>query len=87
MQRFKIVALLLLGYFWLNLKFTPKYTTVGGDGGVLDFFYGFILILLVSKEPMQSFKIVALLLLGYFWLVEEEEGEGCVDFNSYLSHR
>jgi hypothetical protein len=24
---------------------------------------------------MQSFKIVALLLLGYFWLVKEEEGE------------
>ena len=39
---------------------------------------------------MQSFKIVALLLLDYFWLVEEEEGEGeegCVYFNSYLSHR
>jgi hypothetical protein len=33
---------------------------------------------------MLSFKIVALHLLGYFWLVGEEE---CVHFNSYLSHR
>ena len=38
---------------------------------------------------MQSFKIVALLLLGVKVLVgggEGEEGE-FVDFNSYLSHR
>ena len=48
---------------------------MGGQGGVLEFFKGFNLILLVTKEPMQSFKIVALLLLGYFWLVEEEEDE------------
>ena len=33
MQSFKIIALLLLGYFWLNVDFTPKYTIVGGQGG------------------------------------------------------
>ena len=26
MQIFKIAAVLLLGYIWINLKFTPKYT-------------------------------------------------------------
>ena len=40
---------------------------------------------------MQNFKIVALLLLGYFWLVgggEGEEGEeGFVDNKGFLSHR
>ena len=38
---------------------------------------------------MQSFKIVAYLLLGYFWLVGgggEEEGEGFVDNKGFLSH-
>ena len=38
MQIFKIVAVLLLGYIWLNLKFPPKYTIVGGEGGVSEFF-------------------------------------------------
>ena len=38
MQILKIEDFLLLGYFWLNLKFTPKYTIVGGEGGVLEFF-------------------------------------------------
>ena len=38
MQIFKIVAVLLMGYIWLNLKFTPKYTIVGGEGGVSEFF-------------------------------------------------
>ena len=37
MQIFKIIALLLLFVFWLNLKFTLKYITVGGEGGVLEF--------------------------------------------------
>ena len=38
---------------------------------------------------MQSFKIVAYLLLGYFWLVGGggEEGEGFVDNKGFLSHR
>ena len=35
MQIFKIIAILLLG-FWLNLKFTLKYITVGGEGWVLE---------------------------------------------------
>ena len=51
------------------MKFTPKYTTVRGEGGVLEFFLSSRLILLVIQEVMQNFKIVALLLLGYFWLV------------------
>ena len=38
-------------------------------GGDLDFFLSSRLILLVIQEVMQNFKIVALLLLGYFWLV------------------
>ena len=70
MQSFKIVACLLLGYFWLNLKFTPKYTMVGGHGGVLKFVLRSIPFLLVTMEPTQSFKIVAYLLLGYFWLAD-----------------
>ena len=41
MKSFKIVALLLLGYFWLNLDFTPKYTIVGGQEGVLEIFLRF----------------------------------------------
>ena len=41
MQIFKIVAVLLLGYIWLNLNFTPKYTIVGGEGGVSEFFLRF----------------------------------------------
>ena len=28
---------------------------------------------MVTEEPMQSFKIVAYLLLGYFWLVGRTE--------------
>jgi hypothetical protein len=32
---------------------------------------------------MQSFRIVAYLLLGYFWLAEEEEG--FVDIKDFLS--
>ena len=48
MQIFKTVAFLLLGYIWLNLKFIPKYTTVGVEEGVFEFlkkfqsyFFGF----------------------------------------------
>ena len=41
MQSFKIVAFLLLGYFWLKLKFTSKCITVGGEGGVLEIFLRF----------------------------------------------
>ena len=61
-QIFNIVALLL---FWLNLKFTPKYNIVGdeGGGGLLYIFLSSKLILWVIHEPMQSFKIVALLIL------------------------
>ena len=40
-----------------------------GEGGVLEFFKSSMLILLVIQEVMQNLKIVALLLLGYFWLV------------------
>ena len=36
---------------------------------------------------MQNFKIIAFLLLGYFWLVGEEGGEGFVDNKGFLSHR
>ena len=38
---FKIIVFLLLSYFWLNLKFTPKYTIVGGEGGVSEFYLRF----------------------------------------------
>ena len=46
MQIFKIVAVPLLGYIWLNLKFTPKYTIVGGEGGVSEFSLRIALLLL-----------------------------------------
>ena len=59
-QIFKSIAVLLLGYFWLNLKLTLKYTIVGVEGGILEFCCKLILIL---QELMLSFKIVALLLL------------------------
>jgi hypothetical protein len=34
---------------------------------------------------MQNFKILALLLLGYFWLVEGGEEEEFVDNKGFLS--
>ena len=37
--------------------------------GILDIFKSSKLILLVIQDVMQNFKIVALLLLCYFWLV------------------
>jgi hypothetical protein len=38
-------------------------------GGYQIFFLGSNHILLVTQDHMESFKIVAYLLLGYFWLV------------------
>ena len=38
MRIFKIIAFLLPGNIWLSLNFTPKYTIVGGEGGVSEFF-------------------------------------------------
>ena len=38
MQSFKILAFLLLTDSGGYVKFNPKYTTVGGEGGVLEFF-------------------------------------------------
>jgi hypothetical protein len=37
---------------------------------------------------MQSFRIVAYLLLGYFWLVqdEDEDEDDLVDNRGFLSH-
>ena len=32
----KFLAFLLLGYFWLNPKFTPKYTTRRGEEGIFN---------------------------------------------------
>ena len=64
-QSFKIVALLLLTDSGGYVMFTLKYIMVGGEGGgYQNFFQGSKLILLVIHEPMQNFKIVALLLLG-----------------------
>ena len=37
LKSFKIIAFLLLGKFWLNLAFTPKYTTVEVEEGVFEF--------------------------------------------------
>jgi hypothetical protein len=81
MQRFKIVAYLLLGCSDSGgyVKFTPKYIIVGGD-----FFKGSNHILLVTEDHMQHFKILPYLLLGYFWLVEGG-GEEFVDFKGFLS--
>ena len=43
---------------------------MGGDGGGgLEILLKFQTYFLVIQEVMQNFKIVALLLLGYFWLV------------------
>ena len=39
MQIFNILA--FLSFFGLNLKFTPKYTIVGGKGRVVGFFLKF----------------------------------------------
>jgi hypothetical protein len=50
-------------------------------GGYQNFFEGSNHILLETQDHMQSFKIVAYLLLGYFWLVEEGEG----DIKGFLS--
>ena len=71
MQNFKIVASLLLGYFWLVMKMKIKIkelliiiatlATAEVSAGALA--------KAVIQEVMQNFKIVALLLLGYFWLV------------------
>ena len=45
-------------------KFTPKYAEVGGERGILEFFFKVSQkFLLVTQKPMQSFKIVAFLLL------------------------
>jgi hypothetical protein len=51
----------------------PSQLPVSHEGLV---FKGCNLILLVTQDHMQNFKIVAYLLLGYFWLVKEEEEEG-----------
>ena len=50
MQNFKLVAYLLLGSNDSReyVRFTPKYSIVGGEGGVSDFVKGCDLILLVS---------------------------------------
>ena len=56
-----------------------KYIIVGGEGGVSEFVSNHIL--LVTQEHMQSFKIVAYLLLGYFRLVQED----LVDNRGFLS--
>ena len=53
-QNFKIVAFFLLGYFWLNLKFIPKYTILGGEGRLFDRFQ---IIFLVIQEAMQFHRL------------------------------
>ena len=55
MQSFKIVAFLLLTDSGGFVKFTPKYTIEGGEGGDTRFFFkASNLILLVTEEPMQK---------------------------------
>jgi hypothetical protein len=51
MQNFKIIAYLLLGSTDSRgcVRFTPKYSIVGGEGGVSDFFKGCDLILLEKR--------------------------------------
>jgi hypothetical protein len=73
MPNFKIVDHLLLGCTDSGgyVEFPPKFIIVGGEGGLSDFFKGSNHILLVTQDHMQGFKIVASLLLGYFWLVKE----------------
>ena len=56
MQNFKI----LLGYFWLNLKFTPNYIIVGGEYRLLERLETFFL---VPQEALKYCIILALLLL------------------------
>ena len=53
-QSFKILALLALTDSGEYVKFTTKYTIVGGEkeGGELEFFKGSNLLLLVTQEPM-----------------------------------
>ena len=51
---FRIIAFLRLGYFWLNLKFTPKYTIVGGEDWVFNIFIFSKPIILVTQELKQS---------------------------------
>jgi hypothetical protein len=77
-QNFKFIAYLLLGCTDSKgyVKFTPKYITVGGEGGVSELFLRSNhlwkvsnLILVVTQDHMQNFESVANLLLGYFWLV------------------
>ena len=42
-------------------------------GGYQTFFQGSILILLVTKDRMQSFKIVAFLLHDFLWLETKQD--------------
>ena len=37
MESFKIVLFLVLGYFWSNLKFTPKYSIAWAEWGIIQF--------------------------------------------------
>ena len=63
---------------------------MGDEEEVMDFLKGFKLILLVTQELMQSFKIVALLLLtdsgGYvkftlnYIIVRDVGGRGVIEF-------
>ncbi len=48
----------------IKVEFNPKCTIVGGEEELMDFLKGFKLILFITQELMQSFKIVALLLLN-----------------------
>jgi hypothetical protein len=69
---FKIVAYILLGCTDSRgyVKFTLKYIIVGVKGVYQNVLKSSNHILLVTQDHMQSFKIVAYLLLGYCWLVE-----------------
>ena len=66
MQSFKIVAYFLLvctdsgGY----VKFTPKYTLVGGEGGVSEFFLRFQSYSFGNSGPHAKFQNRSLFLLG-----------------------
>jgi hypothetical protein len=57
------------------VKFTPKFITVWGEGGVSDFFLRLQFYFFGHLGPYAKILNLSYLLLGYFWLVEGEGEE------------
>ena len=70
------------------MKFTPKYSTVRGEGGVLEFCLKFQTYSFGHSGGHAKFQNHSFTPSGLFLVSkEDEEDEDIVDNNSYLSHR